>query len=166
MLITKDKIQLGKASTPLFEGAKVTMTPIANTLITKQYIYLVGDKDQKEALKTQLINNKLEAVISSLGTFKVGSDFTPPSVSPSNFVAGDTSLKKSSIEWKVSDAKTNISSYNLFINGKWKVLEYDKKNKLLIHVFEPSEKGLINFKLQVKDACGNEALWTKKIRVN
>ena len=166
VLITKDKIQLGKASTPLFEGAKVTMTPIANTLITKQYIYLAGANEQKEALKTQLINGKLEAAISSLGTFKVGSDFTPPSVSPSNFVAGDTSLKKSSIEWKVSDAKTNISSYNLFINGKWKVLEYDKKNKLLIHVFEPSEKGLINFKLQVKDACGNEALWTKKIRVN
>jgi len=166
LIITKDKIQLGKASTPIFEGATVTMTPIENVLITKQYIYLVGANDQKEALKTQIINDNLEAVISSLGTFKVGSDFTPPSVSSSNFLAGDTCLKKSSIEWKVSDAKTSISSYNLFINGKWKVLEYDKKNKLLIHVFESSEKGLMNFQLILKDACGNEAVWTKNLRVN
>jgi hypothetical protein len=85
---------------------------------------------------------------------------------PNNFSASDTSIVKSVIQWKVDDSKTSISSYNLFIDGKWKVIEYDKKNKLLIHVFEPSEKGLINFKLQVKDACGNEALWTKKIRVN
>ena len=166
LVITKDKIQLGTAITPLYYGASVSMRPIESTPIDKQYIYLQGEKEQKEALKTQVINGKLEAEITSLGTFKVGTDLTAPTIFPHNFSASDTSIAKSAIQWKVDDLKTSISSYNLLINEKWKVLEYDKKNKLLIHVFEASEKGLINFKLQLKDACGNEAVWTKNIRVN
>jgi hypothetical protein len=166
LVITKDKIQLGTAITPLYYGASVSMRPIESTPIDKQYIYLQGEKEQKEALKTQVINGKLEAEIPSLGTFKVGTDLTAPTILPHNFTASDASIVKSIIQWKVDDSKTSISSYNLFIDGKWKVLEYDKKNKLLIHVFEASEKGLINCKLQLKDACGNEAVWTKNIRVN
>ena len=166
LLITKDKIQLGTAITPLNDGASVSMRPIESAPIDKQFIYLQGEKEQKEALKTQVVDGKLEAELPSLGTFKVGTDLTAPTILPHNFSASDTSMAKSAIQWKVDDLKTSISSYNLFINGKWKVLEYDKKNKLLIHVFEASEKGLINLKLQLKDACGNEAVWTKDIRVN
>ena len=166
LLITKDKIQLGTAITPLNDGASVSMTPIESAPIDKQFIYLQGEKEQKEALKTQVVDGKLEAELPSLGTFKVGTDLTAPTILPHNFSASDTSIAKSAIQWKVDDLKTSISSYNLFINEKWKVLEYDKKNNLLIHVFEASEKGLINFKLQLKDACGNEAVWTKNIRVN
>ena len=164
--ITKDKIQLGTAITPLYYGASVSMRPIESTPIDKQYIYLQGEKEQKEALKTQVVNGKLEAELPSLGTFKVGTDLTAPTILPHNFSSSDTIIVKSAIQWKVDDSKTSISSYNLFIDGKWKVIEYDKKNKLLIHVFEASEKGLINFKLQVKDACGNEAVWNKNLRVN
>ena len=166
LLITKDKIQLGTAITPVNDGASVSMRPIESAPIDKQYIYLQGEKEQKEALKTQVINGKLEAEIPSLGTFKVGTDLTAPTILPNNFSASDTSIAKSSIQWKVDDSKTSISSYNLFIDGKWKVIEYDKKNKLINCVFEPLENGLINFKLILKDVCGNEAVWTKNIRVN
>jgi murein DD-endopeptidase MepM/ murein hydrolase activator NlpD len=166
LVITKDKIQLGTAITPLYYGASVSMRPIESTPIDKQYIYLQGEKEQKEALKTQVINGKLEAEITSLGTFKVGTDLTAPTILPHNFTASDASIVKSIIQWKVDDSKTSISSYNLFIDGKWKVIEYDKKNKLINCVFEPLENGLMNFKLILKDVCGNEAVWTKNIRVN
>jgi hypothetical protein len=166
LVITKDKIQLGTAITPLYYGASVSMRPIESTPIDKQYIYLQGEKEQKEALKTQDINGKLEAEIPSLGTFKVGTDLTAPTILPHNFTASDASIVKSIIQWKVDDSKTSISSYNLFIDGKWKVIEYDKKNKLINCVFEPLENGLMNFKLILKDVCGNEAVWTKNIRVN
>ena len=166
LVITKDKIQLGTAITPLYYGASVSMRPIESTPIDKQYIYLQGEKEQKEALKTQVINGKLEAEITSLGTFKVGTDLTAPTILPHNFSASDTSMAKSAIQWKVDDLKTSISSYNLFIDGKWNVIEYDKKNKLINYVFEPLENGLMNFQLILKDACGNEAVWTKNIRVN
>ena len=166
LLITKDKIQLGTAITPLNDGASVSMSPIESAPIDKQFIYLQGEKEQKEALKTQVINGKLEAEIPSLGTFKVGTDLTAPTILPHNFSASDASIVKSIIQWKVDDSKTSISSYNLFIDGKWKVIEYDKKNKLINCVFEPLENGLMNFKLILKDVCGNEAVWTKNIRVN
>jgi len=166
LVITKDKIQLGTAITPLNNGASVSMIPIESAPIDKQYIYLQGEKEQKEALKTQVINGKLEAELPSLGTFKVGIDLTAPTILPHNFSASDTSIVKSAIQWKVDDSKTSISSYNLFIDGKWKVIEYDKKNKLINCVFEPLENGLMNFKLILKDVCGNEAVWTKNIRVN
>ena len=166
LVITKDKIQLGTAITPLYYGASVSMRPIESTPIDKQYIYLQGEKEQKEALKTQVINGKLEAEITSLGTFKVGTDLNAPTILPHNFSASDTSMAKSAIQWKVDDLKTSISNYNLFIDGKWKVIEYDKKNKLISCVFEPLENGLMNFKLILKDVCGNEAVWTKNIRVN
>ena len=166
LVITKDKIQIGTAITPLNDGASVSMRPIESAPIDKQYIYLQGEKEQKEALKTQFINGKLEAELTSLGTFKVGTDLTAPTILPHNFSASDTSIVKSSIQWKVDDLKTSISSYNLFIDGKWNVIEYDKKNKLINYVFEPLENGLMNFQLILKDACGNEAVWTKNIRVN
>ena len=166
LVITKDKIQLGTAITPLNDGASVSMSPIESAPIDKQYIYLQGEKEQKEALKTQFINGKLEAELTSLGTFKVGTDLTAPTILPHNFSASDTSIVKSSIQWKVDDLKTSISSYNLFIDGKWNVIEYDKKNKLINYVFEPLENGLMNFQLILKDACGNEVVWTKNIRVN
>ncbi len=166
LLITKDKIQLGTAITPIYYGASVSMRPIESTPIDKQYIYLLGEKEQKEALKTQVIDGKLEAEITSLGTFKVSADLTAPTILPHNFSASDTSIAKSAIQWKVDDLKTSISNYNLFIDGKWKVIEYDKKNKLISCVFEPLENGLMNFQLILKDVCGNEAVWTKNIRVN
>ncbi len=166
LVITKDKIQLGTAITPLNDGASVSMSPIESAPIDKQFIYLQGGKEQKEALKTQVVNGKLEAELTSLGTFKVGTDLTAPTILPHNFSASDTSIVKSSIQWKVDDLKTSISSYNLFIDGKWNVIEYDKKNKLINYVFEPLENGLMNFQLILKDACGNEVVWTKNIRVN
>ncbi len=166
LVITKDKIQLGTANTPLNDGASVSMSPIESAPIDKQFIYLQGGKEQKEALKTQVVNGKLEAELTSLGTFKVGTDLTAPTILPHNFSASDTSIVKSSIQWKVDDLKTSISSYNLFIDGKWNVIEYDKKNKLINYVFEPLENGLMNFQLILKDACGNEVVWTKNIRVN
>ena len=166
LLITKDKIQLGTAITPLNDGASVSMRPIESAPIDKQFIYLQGEKEQKEALKTQVVDGKLEAELPSLGTFKVGTDLTAPTILPHNFSASDTSMAKSAIQWKVDDLKTSISSYNLFIDGKWNVIEYDKKNKLINYVFEPLENGLMNFQLILKDACGNEAVWTKNIRVN
>jgi murein DD-endopeptidase MepM/ murein hydrolase activator NlpD len=166
LVITKDKIQLGTTITPLNNGVSVSMRPIESAPIDKQYIYLLGVKEQKEALKTQIINGKLEAKIASLGTFKVGTDLTAPTILPHNFLASDASIVKSVIQWKVDDLKTSISSYNLFIDSKWKAIEYDKKNKLINYVFGPLENGLMNFQLILKDACGNEAVWTKNIRVN
>jgi murein DD-endopeptidase MepM/ murein hydrolase activator NlpD len=165
ILITKEKIQLGKQSTPLNLGAMICFSPLVNALISKQYIYSIGTKGQKEALKTSIVKNKLEAVITSLGTFQVGIDLTPPTINPNNFSISDTSVNKKTLEWKVTDSKTSIQEYNLYFNGKWKVLEYDKKNNVLIHYINASEKGITNIKLTVKDACKNEITWTKKIRL-
>jgi len=123
----------------------------------KHYIY-VATKRGKQALATSYNNGWLEAKTRTAGEFYIETDTISPQIKllPRNKIS-----KK--IQWKISDSQSGIKNYNLFIDQKWQLLEYEYKGSYVF--FEPPTtlKGSHHIKVVVMDRCGNEAVWEQQV---
>jgi hypothetical protein len=97
-----------------------------------------------------------------LGTFKIRQDTLAPTVQPSNF-KGSSVAGKTKLTWKVSEYQTNIEDYDLYIDGKWHVLEYETKGDVFIFTKPSNLKGTHKVELIVRDTCGNERKWSAEL---
>ncbi len=97
------------------------------------------------------------------GTYSVKRDLAPPFIAPNNFSSSTTVLNNSVLRWKISDKETGINDYDLFIDGKWVLLEYDAKRAMIRYQRDLQFKGQKELLLIVKDDCGNIKEWRKSI---
>ncbi len=98
----------------------------------------------------------------TFGTFFIGIDTVPPRITPNGFSAGANLAGKSAMRIKISDDLAGIKSYEPFIDGKWALFEYDQKNDVLIHTFDPKriQKGTKHrLSVKVTDNCNNQSTW-------
>ena len=100
------------------------------------------------ALKTKILENELFAEDLNLGLISIQIDTTSPQIKTNNFKEVDSMITKKVMSWKISDSQTAITSYNLFIDGKWAPIAYDLKNQML--VFNRKNSKLNNKKLVKK----------------
>lgn len=105
--------------------------------------------------------------IKELGTYTVALDTIPPSVKPANFdLKGATAVSFSgltSIKFTMSDNLSGIASYRATIDGKWVLLEYEPKRKMIWHTFdERTGKGAHELVVRVTDKVGNVTVYEKK----
>jgi hypothetical protein len=70
-------------------------------------------------------------------------------------------ITKKVMSWKISDSQTTITSYNLFIDGKWTPVAYDLKNQMLVFNRKNSKLNKSTIRIVLSDACGNEQVWEK-----
>jgi len=155
--INLDKMSIGEVGTPIQKGIKVTINPLVNFPVEKQYINV--NSNGNSALSTKLIDGKLVAESKFLGSFSVKIDTISPVISPSNFKATDTLIIKEKLTWKVADIQTGIKEYHLFVEGKWHPIEFDLKNNLLLFKRNPLMRSEQNLELIVIDNCGNSTFW-------
>jgi len=160
-LVSLEKMILGEPAVPIQKPIKVSIKPIANFPIEKQYI-TVNSKGN-HALTTSLKEGKLYAESKYLGTFSIKIDTISPSIVTSNFKESDTLITKEKLTWKISDGQTGIKEYQLFIEGVWYPLEFDLKNNLLIFRRNPLIRSEQNLELIVTDFCGNTTFWCATI---
>ena len=60
----------------------------------------------------------------------------------------------------VSDNLSGINKYNLFVNDKWVIGEYDAKSDLITYYFDAdTPPGNLQFKLEAEDKVGNKAVF-------
>ena len=64
----------------------------------------------------------------------------------------------STLEIRVDDEFSGIKKYTASINGKWILMEYEPKRKLLFFEFDDLnfDKAELKFNLHVEDMVGNE----------
>lgn len=103
-------------------------------------------------------NDSLSFTIKNLGNFKLMYDTVPPRVkirhTPKQ-IANAWELE--SFSFTITDELSGIAKYNLWLNHTWVQCDYDAKNDELTYYFdEDSPFGLLNFKLEVEDKCGNK----------
>ena len=153
-----DPIVVGSNEFPIQKPIKIYLNATKKFPIEKQYI-----KVNSEALKTERKEGILIAESKNLGSITIQIDTIKPSISTYNFNETDASLKTKVLSWKVSDAQTFISNYQLFIDEKWTPLQYDLKNKVLLFKKGKLASGNHTLKIIIQDECGNEKIWTKKI---
>jgi hypothetical protein len=96
----------------------------------------------------------------SFGGYAVMVDTTAPSIRPINIGPNENMSKKWSIMVKIADNLSGIKSYRPKVDGKWILMEYDKKRNLLTHYFdEHITPGKHVFELEVIDEVGNQSTY-------
>ena len=100
-----------------------------------------------------------------LGNFLIAVDTIPPRVVTKNTA---TLLSQSNnVMVGISDNFSGIEKYNVYIDGEWKIFEYDYKNARLISQVKKLglKSGAHTLVAKIEDACGNLTEWEWKFRV-
>ncbi len=92
-----------------------------------------------------------------LGKFMLMQDSVGPRIYKPNFATGSTLDKLDSISVHIQDDLSGIKEYNGYLNGKWILMKYDYKTKLLVHDLNDMiyDDGRNDLKIIVSDNIGN-----------
>ena len=103
--------------------------------------------------------DKLQARTRTFGTYMLILDTTAPKIKASNFKTDSWISKNKTLQVKVVDDLSGISTYKATLNGKFILMEYNFKKDVLTYDFsdEITDVTENNFKLIVKDNVGNSA---------
>lgn len=105
-------------------------------------------------------NGSLKARIHEFGQYAVMADSATPVIKPLNISNGKLITDQQTIKITISDDFSGINSYNAYLNGKWILMDYDAKNRLLEYKRDDRlVQGINEFLLKVADYCGNESTY-------
>jgi len=92
-----------------------------------------------------------------LGKFMLMQDSVGPRIYKPNFATGSSLDKLDSISVHIQDDLSGIKEYNGYLNGKWILMKYDYKTKLLVHDLNDMiyDDGRNDLKIIVSDNIGN-----------
>ena len=84
-------------------------------------------------------------------------DTAGPRIYKPNFATGSTIDKLDTISVYIQDDLSGIKEYNGYLNGKWILMKYDYKTKLLVHDLSDMiyDEGRNDLKIIVSDNIGN-----------
>jgi len=148
---------IGSAETPVNREYKIKLAATA-PFDGKHYIRMVTAKGSVKALDVTYQDTWAVATCRYFGSYTLERDVTAPTVSSSGFANG-SSVSGKVLSWSISDAASGINDYDLFVDGKWYVLEYDYKSGKASFNRPEGFKGSKLMKVVVKDACGNTKTW-------
>lgn len=104
-------------------------------------------------------HNRLTARTSNFGTYCLVADMTPPTIRP-QFEDGADCRGRDRIAFRLSDNFSGVSSYNVYIDGKWVAIDYARSRAWVNLKAEGIASGKSHsVEIVVKDACGNVAKW-------
>lgn len=108
-------------------------------------------------------HNRLTARTSTFGTFCLVADMTPPVIRP-QFEDGADCRGRDRIAFRLSDNFAGVSSFNVYIDGKWVAIDYARSRAWVNLKAEGISGGKSHdVEIVVKDACGNSAKWQGRI---
>jgi hypothetical protein len=129
---------------------------------------LIGWNNFPSYSSTKRKGNTLTTRTKDLGTYTLAIDKDVPTIKPVNFKNGSWLSKYRFLKLKIGDKTTGISNYRASVNGKWILMEYDYKKKILTHDFNDNiiTDTKNNLKVIVTDNVGNsttfEAIFYRK----
>ena len=119
------------------------------------------DNNGNESFASAKLNNKnyFYHKTKSLGTYFIKNDSLNPLIELKNFKNNDWISNKSSIKIKILDKETGIKNYNVKINGKWMLFEYEYKKNELFYNFDSYfiNKKKNSIEVSVEDMAGNKS---------
>lgn len=150
--------------TPLHKSYSLSLRPqkVPAGKESKLLIIQLDNIGRKSPISSSWENGFVTANPRTFGTFFIGIDTVPPLITPNGFSAGANLAGRSGLRIKISDDLAGIKSYEPLIDGKWALFEYDQKNNVLIHKFDPGriQKGTKHsLSIKVTDNCNNQSTW-------
>ncbi|MBA3682659.1 MAG: M23 family metallopeptidase [Bacteroidetes bacterium] len=109
------------------------------------------------------INNKDSVFYSvrNFGWFLIDMDTLAPKVKTKQTASQIAKVKKwDSFSFVITDNLSGIYKYNLFLNDKWVIGEYDAKADLVTYYFDAdTPPGNLPFRFEVEDRVGNKTIF-------
>ncbi|WP_299113833.1 M23 family metallopeptidase [uncultured Winogradskyella sp.] len=120
---------------------------------------LYGYYKKPSYVHTKHKGNILSAGSKRFGTYILAMDTIAPTITPINFQNKKWLSKYRYLKVKIDDELSGISKYRATVNGKWILMEYDYKTKMLVHDFNDNiVKDTKNeLKIIVTDNVGNSS---------
>ncbi|MFO7616888.1 MAG: M23 family metallopeptidase [Bacteroidales bacterium] len=149
-----------RSETPLHQFCRVLIRPagLPERLKAKALIVQRGDNGRFTSLGGSWEGDRLAARVRSFGDYSVQVDTIPPVVRPANFSLGSDLKTLKVFKFIISDNLSGISRYRGELDGRWILLEYDQKNRLLEYSWDSGrvEKGKLHrLVIRVSDQVGN-----------
>ena len=154
---SKDSIKIINNEIAVFKNIKISFY---NKKKRKGNYLALKDDNGNETFASAKLDNKnyFYHKTKSLGTYFIKNDSLNPSIELKNFKNNDWISNKNSIKIKILDKETGIKNYNVKINGKWILFEYEYKRNELFYNFDSyfinKKKNLIE--VSVEDMAGNK----------
>ncbi len=134
----KDSIvSLHDQSVPLHKNFTLTFN-ISKYPKEKRKQLFIARKNYKGKLyytHTRRKEDRLYTLSKTLGQYTLALDTIKPRITPINFKNNQLLTKYRYLKFKISDNLSGIKSYRGEIDGKWILLEYDPKKRLLTYDF-------------------------------
>ena len=142
----------------LFYRLAIEASNLPDNLRTRATIAQYLGKGSYSSLGGTWEGNQLVTRIRNFGSFCIMVDTIKPEIKPLNFSSGAELKSLNTFKFTTRDDFSGIQSYRGEIDGKWILLEYDQKNKLLKYQFDSKriKTGTAhNMTIKVSDQLGN-----------
>ena len=139
---------------------------VEDSIIKRQsYIGLINKNGTVSYLKTNKKDNFFSTNSSFLGSYTLSRDSINPEVKPLNFSLNKDISDQKTIRIRIYDKTSGIKSYNVFINNKWALFEYEPKSNLIFHTIDDGiiENGENKITIKVIDGVGNKTEFKSKV---
>ncbi|MFD0751448.1 M23 family metallopeptidase [Mucilaginibacter calamicampi] len=98
----------------------------------------------------------LKATPRAFGDYYIRVDTVAPNITPINIKEGSNLAAVKRVSFRISDNLSGIKSYKGYIDGKWVLMEWDYKTRVLSYTFDDSvAAGKHQFELNVSDYKNN-----------
>jgi murein DD-endopeptidase MepM/ murein hydrolase activator NlpD len=117
---------------------------------------------------TRQKDNVYEVRVKTLGQYKLTLDTIAPVIRIAKSIEGKRLDNQKRLQVSISDSLSGIKSYNGYLNGKWILMEYDNKTRLLTHNFSDGivAEGDNELKVVVVDNVGNSSIFETHFQRN
>jgi hypothetical protein len=159
---SKMNYSIGKAAIPVHKAFRVKIKS-SQKFDGKQYIEFTTAKGGKRTMVATYKDGWYSAESKYFGTYKLKRDTISPTISTLNFKSSTTYTSSKILTWKIADAHTGLSDYDIFIDGKWYLLEYEYKGNYVTFHRPSGITGKKKVKLRVEDKVGNVKVWEREI---
>ncbi len=135
---SSDTLKLHKDVIPLHKNMTVSID-VSNYSKEDMSKLYIGKRNYRGAPyynTTYRNGSKLSAKSRTFGTFILAQDTTAPSITPLNFADQQWITKNKTLELKIEDEISGVSSYRATLNGKFILTEYDYKKDVLVYDFD------------------------------
>ena len=107
-------------------------------------------------------NGWVTSSVRSFGNYAIAADTIPPKIIPLSISNRSVLTETSKIRFLISDELSGINTVEGYMDDKWMLFDYDAKNDLIVHTFDPDrfEMGKKHqLKLYVTDSKGNRSVY-------
>lgn len=150
--------QVGDRFSPINDTFDLWIKPDSNIgkYASKAVIVNVNGDDAGGVYEDGYVKGKPKG----FGMFYIKVDTIPPHIAPINITNGVNMAAKRGIYFHISDNLTGIKNYYGYLDGKWVLMFWDYKTKILSYTFDGTEgRGKHVFELDVTDGKDNTAVY-------